>query len=86
MSAKKIEPVRLISLRWDDPWEKYEQRTKLGPRGEQAELVTDIRVSRKKPRGRHSCDFKNMRVFLAVAPANQKNVSAPDPSTDKPRN
>ena len=38
-----VEPKRTISLSWDDPWKKYEERLKINPRGEgKALLYSDI--------------------------------------------
>ena len=34
-----IEPKRTISLTWDDPWKKYEERWKKKPRGEGRPLL-----------------------------------------------
>ena len=47
------EPKRTISLTWDDPWKKYEERWRKNPRGEgKALLYSDIsrteRPRRKK--------------------------------------
>ena len=52
-----IEPKRTISLTWDDPWKKYEERWKKHPRGEGKPLLySDIsrteRPRRSKPKFR----------------------------------
>ena len=51
------EPKRTISLTWDDPWKKYEERWRKNPRGEGKPLLySDIsrteRPRRKKPKFR----------------------------------
>ena len=56
-----IEPKRTISLTWDDPWKKYEERWKKKPRGEGRPLLySDItrieRPRKKKPK------FKNESI------------------------
>ena len=45
-----IEPKRTISLNWDDPWKKYEEKWRKNPRGEGKPLLyTDIsRIERPK--------------------------------------
>ena len=45
-----IEPKRTISLNWDDPWKKYEEKWRKNPRGEgKPILYTDIsRTERPK--------------------------------------
>ena len=45
-----IEPKRTISLNWDDPWKKYEEKWRKNPRGEGKPLLyTDIsRTERPK--------------------------------------
>ncbi len=57
-----IDPKRTISLTWDDPWKKYEERWKKNPRGEGRPLLySDIsrteRPKRKKPK------FKKLKAF-----------------------
>ena len=42
-----IEPKRTISLTWDDPWKKYEERWKKHPRGEGKPLLYSD-ISRSK--------------------------------------
>ena len=38
-----IEPKRTISLNWDDPWKKYEEKWRKNPRGEgKPILYTDV--------------------------------------------
>ena len=38
-----IEPKRTISLNWDDPWKKYEEKWRKNPRGEgKALLYSDV--------------------------------------------
>ena len=57
-----IEPKRTVSLTWDAPWKKYEERCKKKPRGEGRPLLySDIsrteRLKRKKPK------FKKLKAF-----------------------
>ena len=52
---KGNEPKHTISLTWDDPWKKYEERCRKNPRGEGKPLLyIDIsrteRSRRKKPK------------------------------------
>ena len=52
-----IEPKRTISLNWDDPWKKYEEKWRNNPRGEGKPLLyTDIsrteRPKRKKSKSK----------------------------------
>ena len=45
-----IEPKRTISLTWDDPWKKYEERWKKHPRGEGKPLLySDISRIERPP-------------------------------------
>ena len=44
-----IEPKRTISLTWDDPWKKYEERWKKKPRGEGRALTFDVEDGPKGP-------------------------------------
>ena len=57
------EPKRTISLTWDDPWKKYEEKCRKNPRGEGKPLLySDIsrteRPRRKKTRFKKSKSFK----------------------------
>ena len=57
------EPKRTISLTWDEPWKKYEERWRKNPRGEGKPLLySDItrteRPRRKKPKFRKTKSFK----------------------------
>ena len=61
-----IEPKRTISLTWDDPWKKYEERCNKHPRGEGKPLLySDIsrteRFRRSKPKFRKTKSFKAWR-------------------------
>ena len=62
------EPVlrKVISLRWDDCWEKYEKRTRMYPREEQAKLEGDLPRAEKrhKSKERHPRNFRRMRDSL----------------------
>ena len=45
------EPKKVISLSWDDPWKKYEERCQKNPKGENALLCSDIpRMERRRCR------------------------------------
>ena len=60
-----IEPKRTISLTWDDPWKKYEERWKKKPRGEGRPLLySDIsrieRPRRKKPKFKKTESIQTM--------------------------
>ena len=72
------EPKRTISLTWDDPWKKYEERWRKNPRGEgKALLYSDIsrteRTRRKKPKFKKSKSFKQCRESMeTLSLANQK--------------
>ena len=60
-----IEPKRTISLTWDDPWKKYEERWKKKPRGEgRPMLYSDIsrteRPRRKKPKFKKTESIQTM--------------------------
>ena len=50
------EPKRTISLTWDDPWKKYEERWRKNPRGEGKPLLySDIsRTERPRRKNRNS--------------------------------
>ena len=73
-----IEPKRTISLTWDDPWKKYEERWKKKPRGEGRPLLySDIsrteRPKRKKPKFKKLKAFKQWRVNMeTMSPIDQK--------------
>ena len=53
-----IEPKRTISLTWDDPWKKYEERWKKKPRGEGRPCFIRISPGLKDPEGK-SQSLKN---------------------------
>ena len=57
---------KVISLRWDDCWGKYEKRTRMYPRGEQAKLEGDLPRAEKhhKSKNRHSRNFRRIRDSL----------------------
>ena len=57
------EPKRTISLTWDDPWKKYEEKWRKNPLGEGKPLLySDISrtecTRRKKPKFKKSKSFK----------------------------
>ena len=75
-----IEPKRTISLTWDDPWKKYEERWKKKPRGEGRPLLySDIsrteRPKRKKPK------FKKLKAFKQWR-ENMETISLTDQKID----
>ena len=63
-----IEPKRTISLTWDDPWKKYEERWKKHPRGEGKPLLySDISRTerpRRNPKFRKIKSFKTWRESM----------------------
>ena len=72
------EPKRTISLTWDDPWKKYEEKLRKNPRGEGKPLLySDIprteRTRRKKLKFKKSKSFKQWRESMeTLSLANQK--------------
>ena len=72
------EPKRTISLTWDDPWEKYEEKWRKNPRGEGKPLLySDIsrteRTRRKKLKFKKSKSFKQWRESMeTLSLANKK--------------
>ena len=63
------EPKRTISLTWDDPWKKYEEKLRKNPRGEGKPLLySDIsrteRTRRKKTKFKKSKSFKQWRESM----------------------
>ena len=72
------EPKRTISLTWDDPWKKYEEKWRKNPRGEGKPLLySDIsrteRTRRKKIKFKKSKSFKQRRESMkTLSLANQK--------------
>ena len=56
-----IEPKRTISLNWDDPWKKYEEKWRKNPRGEDKPLLC-IDISRTKRPWRKNLSFKNQNL------------------------
>ena len=67
-----IEPKKIISLNWDDPWKKYEEKFKKNPKGEDALLVGDLpRTERKrrKRKTRYSKKFRTRRNSMEVISA-----------------
>ena len=64
---ESIEPKKTISLQWDDPWLKYEQRWKKNPRGENGLLYSDIprtEKPRRRSKFKHNRKFKQMRESM----------------------
>ena len=74
-----IEPKRTISLTWDDPWKKYEERWKIKPHGEGKPLLyTDIsgseRPKRKKSKFKKSKSFKKWREPMETLSLANQNI------------
>ena len=57
------EPKKIISLSWDDPWRKYEEKFKKNPKGEDALLVSDLPRSERKRRKRKTRYSKKFRIW-----------------------
>ena len=57
------EPKKIISLSWDDPWRKYEEKIKKNPKGEDAVLVTDLPRAERKRRKRKTRYSKKFRIW-----------------------
>ena len=57
------EPKKIISLSWDDPWRKYEEKIKKNPKGEDALLVSDLPPSERKRRKRKTRYSKKFRIW-----------------------
>ena len=57
------EPKKIISLSWDDPWKKYEEKVKKNPKGEDALLVSDLPRSERKRRKRKTRYSKKFRIW-----------------------
>ena len=73
------EPKRTISLTWDDPWKKYEEKWRKNPRGEGKPLLySDIsrteRTRRKKPKFKKSKSFKQWRESLETLSLVDKRI------------
>ena len=56
------EPKRTISLTWDDPWKKYEERCRKNPLGEGQPLLC-IDISRTERPRRKKAKFKKTKSF-----------------------
>ena len=74
-----IEPKRTISLNWDDPWGKYEEKWRKNPRGEgKPILYTDIsrteRPKRKKPKFKKLKSFKKWRESMETLSLANQNI------------
>ena len=74
-----IEPKRTISLNWDDPWKKYEEKWRKNPRGEgKPILYTDIsrteRPKRKKPKFKKSKSSKKWRESMETLSLANQNI------------
>ena len=59
-----IEPKRTISLTWDDPWKKYEERWKKHSRGEDKPLLYSDISRTERPR-RSKLKFRKIKAFKA---------------------
>ena len=74
-----IEPKRTISLTWDDPWKKYEERWKKHPRGEGKPLLYSgisrtERSRRSKPKFRKTKSFKAWRESMETLSLVDKRI------------
>ena len=54
------EPKRTISLNWDDPWEKYEEKWRKNPSGEGKPLLYSD-ISRTERNRRKNSKFKKLK-------------------------
>ena len=57
------EPKKIISLSWDDPWRKYEEKFNKNPKGEDAKLVSDLPRTERKRRKRKTRYSKKFRIW-----------------------
>ena len=74
-----IEQKRTISLNWDDPWKKYEEKLRKNPRSEgKPILYTDIsrteRPKRKKPKFKKLKSFKKWRESMETLSLTNQNI------------
>ena len=74
-----IEPKRTISLTWDDPWKKYEERWRKNPCGEGKALLYSYismteRPRRKKLKLKKSKSFKQWRESLETLSLVDKKI------------
>ena len=73
------DPKRTISLTWDDPWKKYEEKWRKNPRGEgKALLYSDIskaeRPRRRKSKLKKSKSFKQWRESMETLSLANQNI------------
>ena len=73
------EPKRTMSLNWDDPLEKYEEKWRKNPRGEGKPLLyNDIsrteRTRRKKTKFKKSKSFKQWRESMETLSLVDKKI------------
>ena len=57
------QPKKIISLSWDDPWKKYEEKFNKNPKGEDALLVSDLARTERKRRKRKTRYSKKFRIW-----------------------
>ena len=57
------QPKKMISLSWDDPWKKYEEKFNKNPKGEDALLVSDLARTERKRRKRKTRYSKKFRIW-----------------------
>ena len=73
------QPKKVISLSWDDPWKKYEERCQKNPKGENALLYSDIprteRLRRRK-KTKYSKKFRQWRNSMEVLSAVSRGTSS----------
>ena len=73
------EPKRTISLTWDDPWKKYEEKWRKNPHGEGKPLLySDIskteRPRRQKRKFRKTQSFKQWRESMETLSLVDKKI------------
>ena len=69
-----IEPKYTISLNWDDPWKKYEEKWRKNPRGEgKPILYTDISRT-EHPKRKKSKSFKKWRESIETLSLANQNI------------
>ncbi len=76
-----IEPKRTISLTWNDPLKKYEERWKIKPRGEGRPLLYSDISRTERPRRKKS-NFKKLKA-LKKWRENMETMSLIDKKIDK---
>ena len=57
------EPKKIISLSWDGPWRKYEEKFNKTPKGEDAIRVSDLPRTERKRRKRKTRYLIKFRIW-----------------------